>query len=99
MGYVGDIQDIGVREALQALVGTVIGEAIQPDKTVRYANGRMNRPGERGGEGHEWLGSTDGKHWLALAKLTGVINPATILAVANDPRLNGYDGKPARDVA
>ena len=97
MSYVGDINDRQVRQGMHNLIGAVIGGAIQPDNTYRLANGRMNRPEERGGWGKEWLASDTGKHWLKLAELTGAINPKTIIAIANDPKLDWRTGKPARD--
>ena len=92
--YIGDIvHDEEVREGVHKLLGAVIGEAIKPTNVYRLANGRMNRPEDRGGDTKEWLASEDGKFWLELAGLTKVINPATILAIANDPRMGGYDGQ------
>ena len=89
---VGDVHNPDVREGIHKLIGAVIGESIKPDTTKRYVNGRMNRPEERGGETKAWLASDDGRFWLKLAKLTGVINPATIIAIADNPEKNGYDG-------
>lgn len=90
--YIGDVNNPDVREGVLKLIGAVIGEAIKPDATRRLASGRMNRPEDRGGESKAWLESDAGKYWLTLAGMTGVINPLTILAIAQDPIAEGYDG-------
>jgi hypothetical protein len=84
-------QEEPIDMAVAGLIGAVIGSAIQPDKTRRLANGRMNRPEERGGFGIEWLDSNDGEFWLSLADQVG-IDTATIRQIANDPNTYGYEG-------
>jgi hypothetical protein len=84
-------QEEPIDMAVAGLIGAVIGSAIQPDKTRRLANGRMNRPEERGGFGIEWLDSDDGQFWLSLADQVG-IDTATIRKIANDPDAYGYEG-------
>jgi len=86
-----DIDEKGVQEGMAQLIGAVIGTAIEPDKTHRLANGRMNRPEDRGGEDVEWLNSENGKFWLTLADQVG-INTTAIRQIAQDPKVYGYDG-------
>ena len=81
---VGDMNNPRVREGVYNLIAAVIGEAIKPDNTYRLANGRMNRPEERGGETEAWLNTAAGKYWLRLANMTGVIDTKAILAIAQD---------------
>ena len=90
---VGDVKNPAVVEGMYKLIGAVIGEAIKPDATRRLANGRMNRPEDRGGETKEWLNSTAGQYWLNLAELTGQIDIEEIRAIADNPSKAGYDGK------
>ena len=66
-------QEEPIDMAVAGLIGAVIGSAIQPDKTRRLANGRMNRPEDRGGFGIEWLDSNDGEFWLSLADQVGIM--------------------------
>ena len=84
-------QEEPIDMAVAGLIGAVIGSAIQPDKTRRLANGRMNRPEERGGFGIEWLDSNDGQFWLSLADQVG-IDTTTIRQIADDPNAYGYEG-------
>ena len=84
-------QEEPIDEAVARLIGAVIGSAIQPDKTRRLANGRMNRPEDRGGEGIEWLDTENGQFWLNLADQTG-IDTTVIRSIANDPDAYGYEG-------
>ena len=84
-------QEEPIDMAVAGLIGAVIGSAIQPDKTRRLANGRMNRPEDRGGFGIEWLDSDDGQFWLTLADQVG-IDTDTIRMIANDPDAYGYEG-------
>jgi len=84
-------QEEPIDEAVARLIGAVIGSAIQPDKTRRLANGRLNRPEERGGFGIEWLDSDDGEFWLSLADQAG-IDTSVIRTIANDPDSFGYEG-------
>ena len=81
---IGDMDNPRVREGVHNLIAAVIGEAIKPDHTYRLANGRLNRPEQRGGETEAWLNSNAGKYWLKLADLTGVINSKAIVAIAQD---------------
>jgi len=81
---IGDMNNSKVRDGVHNLITAVIGEAIKPDNTYRLANGRMNRPEERGGETEAWLKTDSGKYWLKLADLTGTIDSKAILAIAND---------------
>ena len=84
-------QEEPIDEAVARLIGAVIGSAIQPDKTRRLANGRMNRPEERGGEGIEWLDTENGQFWLSLADQTG-IDTTVIRTIAENPETYGYEG-------
>ena len=84
-------QEEPIDMAVAGLIGAVIGSAIQPDNTRRLANGRMNRPEDRGGFGIEWLDSDDGQFWLTLADQVG-IDTDTIRKIANDPDAYGYEG-------
>jgi len=84
-------QEEPIDEAVARLIGAVIGSAIQPDKTRRLANGRMNRPEERGGEGIEWLDTENGKFWLSLADQAG-IDTSVIRTIAENPDAYGYEG-------
>ena len=81
---IGDMNNPKVREGVRNLIAAVIGEAIKPDKTRRMANGRLNRPEERGGETESWLNSNAGNYWLKLADLTGIIDSKAIRAIAQD---------------
>ena len=81
---IGDMNNSKVRDGVHNLIAAVIGEAIKPDNTYRLANGRMNRPEERGGETEAWLKTDSGKYWLKLADLTSAIDSKAILAIAND---------------
>ena len=81
---IGDMNNSKVREGVYNLIAAVIGEAIKPDNTYRLANGRMNRPEERGGETEAWLNTAAGKYWIKLANMTGVIDTNAILAIAQD---------------
>jgi len=81
---IGDVTNPKIREGMHNLIAAVIGEAIKPDKTRRLANGRVNRPEDRGGETKAWLSTTSGEYWLKLADLTGVLNSKAIVAIAQD---------------
>jgi len=102
MGYQVKVNSM---EGVAKLIGAVLGTAIEPDNTKRLANGRMNRPEERGGNGIEWLNSEDGKFWLQLAEQIGtethklpkdqgrsVDIVANIKQIAQDPTRYGYKG-------
>ena len=84
-------QEEPIDEAVARLIGAVIGSAIQPDKTRRLANGRLNRPEDRGGEGIEWLDTENGQFWLSLADQTG-IDTTVIRTIAENPETYGYEG-------
>jgi len=84
-------QEEPIDMAVAGLIGAVIGSAIQPDKTRRLANGRMNRPEDRGGFGVEWLDSDDGQFWMKMADQVG-IDTTTIQKIADDPNAYGYEG-------
>tara|TARA_Y100000310_G_scaffold327151_1_gene393074 strand:- start:674 stop:1021 length:348 start_codon:yes stop_codon:yes gene_type:complete len=86
-----DIDAKGIHEGVAQLIGAVIGTAIEPENTYRLANGRMNRPEQRGGEDIEWLNSEDGEFWLNLADQVG-IDTAVIRQIAENPHAYGYDG-------
>ena len=80
-----------IDKAVASLIGAVIGSAIQPDKTRRLANGRMNRPEDRGGEGIEWLDTENGQFWMNMADQIG-IDTTVIRQIADDPDGYGYEG-------
>ena len=92
-------------DGMAKLIGAVLGTAIEPDKTKRLANGRMNRPEDRGGHDIDWLNSEDGQFWLGLAEQVGtevhklpkhqgrsVDIVANIKQIAQDPTRYGYEG-------
>jgi len=81
---IGNMSNLKIRDGVHNLIAAVIGEAIKPDNTYRLANGRMNRPEERGGETETWLNTNSGKYWLKLADLTGIIDSKAIRAIAQD---------------
>jgi len=81
---IGNMSNPKIRDGVHDLIAAVIGEAIKPDHTYRLANGRMNRPEERGGETEAWLNTEAGKYWLKLADLTGLIDSKAILTIAQD---------------
>ena len=92
-------------DGMAKLIGAVLGTAIEPDNTKRLANGRMNRPEDRGGMDIEWLNSEDGRFWLGLADQIGTDTNklpkdqgrgtdlvANIRQIAQDPTRYGYEG-------
>ena len=86
-----DMDAKGIHNGVAQLIGAVIGTAIEPENTYRLANGRMNRPEQRGGEDIEWLNSEDGEFWLNLADQVG-IDTVVIRQIAENPNAYGYDG-------
>ena len=79
------------KDSVASLIGAVIGNAIEPDKTKRFANGKLNRVEQRGGEDIMWLDSNEGKFWLNLAEQIGLETNA-IKRIAQNPEQFGYQG-------
>lgn len=85
------IDFVTYKDAVARLVGAVIGNAIEPDKTKRLANGELNRVEQRGGEDIAWLDSSQGKFWLNFAEEIG-LETGAIKRIAQNPEQFGYKG-------